>query len=113
MTDRAALPADVQQRIHELAVAFANIRSCRGMSLREVTDQCGVSFVALSRFERGQTLSLAGLVAVLAWLHLPLSWLSGDGDDLVAAYRRGWDDRTAAIRAALDDKPRTESETTR
>lgn len=109
MTQRATIPDAYRERLNKLAVLFANTRSMRRMSLRDVADESGVAFTILNRFEHGQPLDLPGLLRVLTWLHLPLSWLSGDGDGIAEAYRRGWDDCAKAVRAVTATPLRNES----
>lgn len=83
-------------------------RHALGLNLRDAADQIGISFNSLSRVERGYPPDSPALIAILAWLGLPVQWLDGDGElDAAAvgeqwAYWRGWQDCARAHRDAVD-----------
>lgn len=71
MTRRPASIAEVIEVLDDLPVMLRTARRMRGLSLRAVADECGISFNALSRHERGRDLTLANARALLVWLSAP------------------------------------------
>jgi transcriptional regulator with XRE-family HTH domain len=65
MEHSAADPLD------DLAPLLAQRRSELGLSLREVSAQCGVPVATLSRVEQGRTPDLANFRRIVEWLGLP------------------------------------------
>lgn len=78
MSENVQVPDAIRQRLDDLSMHFCAVRAERGASLRTVAAQTGASPVALGRFEAGRNPSLGLLVAVLAWLELPMAWLDAD-----------------------------------
>lgn len=72
------IPDPMRQRLDDLCMAFRELRAERGAGLRKVAAETGVSPVALGRFEHGRDPSLRVLLAVLAWMGLPMAWLDED-----------------------------------
>lgn len=68
MGSRSPSFAAVAGALGDLPAALRIMRQSRRLSLREVADQCGVSFNALSRLERGGDCSLDNAKAILLWL---------------------------------------------
>lgn len=52
----------------ELVGAFIQRRRCLGLSLRQVAEQCGVSFNTLSRIERGRNFTASRARLIREWL---------------------------------------------
>lgn len=75
-------------------------RARDGLSQRALAELLGVSSATPSRLESGTQPDLPVLLAVLAWLDVPLSWFDG-GSEQVDGYRRGWDDCEALVLKAL------------
>lgn len=81
----------------ELAGALAARRRERGLSLRDVAEETGVSFNTLSRIERGRAPDLRNYLRVAAWLGPAPAGVRGAVDaDLEALRER---DGTAGLRA--------------
>lgn len=82
-------------------------RQTLGLNLRDAAEQIGISFNSLSRVERGYPPDSPSLIAILAWLGLPVTWLDAAADlDAAAvgeawAYWRGWQDCAKAHRDAV------------
>jgi transcriptional regulator with XRE-family HTH domain len=51
-----------------LGADLRRTRAARGLSLRDASAECGVSFNSLSRIERGKDTTLSTAVAVLRWI---------------------------------------------
>lgn len=68
MPRRRPLFRDLVQIIDELPTLLRLMRQARGLALRDVAVQSGVSFNALSRIERGQTCDVSTLRLLLIWL---------------------------------------------
>lgn len=54
--------------LNRLRALVADARQMEGISLRDLTQACGVSINSLSRFERGGDIQLSSALALLAWL---------------------------------------------
>lgn len=96
----AALPPATVAALAELPRMIRAKRDRDGLSLRTAGQLIGVAGATVDNLEHGRVPDLATLLAVLAWLEVPLSWLDGreGGAD---AYGRGWDDCESAVLAAL------------
>jgi transcriptional regulator with XRE-family HTH domain len=57
--------------LDDLAPLFSQRRAERGLSLREVSAQCGVPVATLSRVEQGRTPDLGTFRRIVEWLGLP------------------------------------------
>jgi transcriptional regulator with XRE-family HTH domain len=57
--------------LDDLAPLLAERRSELGLSLREVSAQCGVPVATLSRVEQGRTPDLANFRRIVEWLGVP------------------------------------------
>jgi len=105
--NREQIPDKAKARLCELPALVAAERARTGLSQRQTAIVLGLSPSTIGRVEKGQLPDLAGFLAVAGWLRLPLGWFTGEMDPQ-DAYRRGWDDCAASVRAVLDTTPRPE-----
>lgn len=96
----AALPDATAAALAQLPRMIRAKRDRDGLSLRTTGQRIGVAGATVDNLEHGRVPDLVTLLAVLAWLDMPLSWLDGRGGG-TDAYRRGWDDCETAVLAAL------------
>jgi transcriptional regulator with XRE-family HTH domain len=61
-------PAEVQEVLTVLSGNVARLRTLRGLSLRDLARETGVSNVTLSRIERGKTPDAPTLIRLARWL---------------------------------------------
>jgi transcriptional regulator with XRE-family HTH domain len=102
-------PAAARVRLDQLPHMLKAERDRRGLSMRDAAAEMLLSPSTMTRVEAGDYWpDLAGFLAIAAWLRLPMDWFVDGEDAPMDAYRRGWDDCAATIRAVLDDNPRTE-----
>ena len=59
---------EVSQVIARLAGDVSGTRHARGLSLRDLATETGVSLAMLSRIERGKTPDAASLIRLARWL---------------------------------------------
>lgn len=103
MTVRSEIEPGVRARIVELGRLLKQRRETTGLSLRAAADETGVPFNTLARVENGLAADLVNTLAILAWLDIPTTWLTGDaGTGGFGEYQRGWDECAAAVRGFLD-----------
>lgn len=101
--DRRMVPKASQLRMDQLPRMVLAERERRGLSQRAAAAQMHLNASTIARIEHGQWPDVAGLLAVCMWLWLPPGWLIGDDGGPVDAYRRGWEDCAAAVRAATQE----------
>lgn len=68
MPKRSPLFRDLVEVIDDLPALLRLMRRARGLALRDVAKQTGVSFSALSRIERGGDTTVFSLRRLLIWL---------------------------------------------
>jgi transcriptional regulator with XRE-family HTH domain len=95
-------------RLRELPALVAAERARRSMSQRQVAASLDLSPSTISRVEKGQLPDVSAFLNIVGWLRLPLGWFTGEIDPQ-DAYRRGWDDCAAGVRAALHATPRPDA----
>lgn len=100
----AVLPDAAAVALAELPKMIRARRERDGLSLRSAGQRIGVAGATIDNLEHGRVPDLGTLLAVLAWLEMPLSWFDGR-DGGADAYRRGWDDCAAAVGALLAAGP--------
>ena len=69
--DVSVMGKSASDPLDDLAPLFSQRRSELGLSLREVSTQCGVPVATLSRVEQGRTPDLATFRRIVEWLGLP------------------------------------------
>lgn len=94
------LPEASRRALARLPDMMRAKRARDGLSQRGLAELLGISNATPSRLESGCTPDLPILLAVLAWLGVPLSWFDGKSAE-VDGYQRGWDDCEATVLAAL------------
>lgn len=94
------LPEACRQALALLPDMMRARRARDGLSQRDLAKLLGVSNATPSRLESGCAPDLPILLAVLAWLGVPLSWFDGRSEQ-PDGYRRGWDDCEAVVLKAL------------
>lgn len=94
------LPEPARRALSQLPDMMRAQRARDGLSQRDLARILGTSNATPSRLEAGCTPDLPILLAVLAWLDVPLSWFDGRSPE-ADGYRRGWDDCAATVTAAL------------
>lgn len=99
---RDQIPDIAKLRLAELPAMLRAERARRDLSLRAAAGQIGIGFSTLTRCEQGQMPELYNFLAMAAWLQVSVGWFLGeDGVAKQDAYRRGWDDCAASVRAVL------------
>jgi transcriptional regulator with XRE-family HTH domain len=76
-------------RSEQLGAALKRARKERGISLRDVENETGISFATLSRIERQATSPTQdNLVRILEWLDIPIGRIvpSGEGEQPVVFF---------------------------
>ncbi|MHB1098910.1 MAG: helix-turn-helix domain-containing protein [Burkholderiales bacterium] len=68
---------DVIAVLIDLPVLVRHERRVRGLSLRDVADQSGVTFSTVSRVENGSGCHLRNAIALLTWINDPAADDSG------------------------------------
>lgn len=68
MTERLATCDELAKTLEFLPALVREARRQRRMTLREAADATGVSFNAISRFERGGDMMLSSAIALVRWL---------------------------------------------
>jgi len=98
---RNRINADTLARLDQLPAMLKAERDRRGLSQRAAADQIGIGFSTVARVESGKWPHAPGFLAIIAWLDVPGGWFLA-GAEQQDAYRRGWDDCAAAVRAAIE-----------
>lgn len=96
-------------RLDQLPAMLRAERGRRELSQRQAATEIGIGFSTVARVENGGWPDAPGFLALVAWLDVPGGWFLA-GDKHQDAYRRGWDDCAASVRAVLDatQRPATE-----
>lgn len=76
----------------------------RGISQREAARELGLASSTITRVIQGKGCDAYATLRILRWLGLTAEWLR-EPDAAADAYRRGWDDCAARVRAALGTEP--------
>lgn len=101
--DRRMVPKEARLRMDQLPRMVIVERQRRGLTQRAASAEMHLTASTITRIEHGQWPDVAGLLAICTWLKLPPGWLIGDDRDApMDAYRRGWEDCAAAVRAATE-----------
>lgn len=95
------LPEASRRALAQLPDMMRAKRARDGLSQRGLAELLGTSNATPSRLESGCVPDLPILLAVLAWLDVPLSWFDGKSGQ-ADGYRRGWDDCADLVTAALN-----------
>jgi transcriptional regulator with XRE-family HTH domain len=106
--NRDRIPAQAAVRLRELPALVVAERARRGLSQRQTAAVLDLSPSTIGRVEKGQMPDVSAFLAIAGWLRLPLGWFTGEMDPQ-DAYRRGWDDCAASVRATLDTDHRPET----
>lgn len=88
-------------RLDQLPAMLRAERTRRELSQRQAAAEIGIGFSTVARVENGGWPDAPGFLAIIAWLGMPGGWFLAEGEHQ-DAYRRGWDDCAAAVRAATE-----------
>lgn len=94
------LPEASRRALAQLPDMIRAKRARDALSQRDLARLLGTSNATPSRLENGCPPDLPILLAVLAWLDVPLAWFDGRSPE-ADGYRRGWDDCAATVTTAL------------
>lgn len=93
-------------RLDSLGEMLAARREARGLTMRDVAAETGISLNTVHRIEHGKAPSVHDFFVLARWLDVPVAWFEGQGGEPEAsAYARGWDDCAARVAAALERSP--------
>lgn len=73
MRDHVTTYREIADLLDDLPIALRTVRRSRGLSLREVARQTGISFSTVLRIEAGEGCHLDNVLAILRWLDAPAS----------------------------------------
>jgi len=96
----SSLPPETLRALAELPALIHAQRTRAGVSQRTLALELGVSCATVSNLEAGTRPDLGTLIALAAWLGIPLAWFAPESPE-ADGYRRGWDDCTESVTAAL------------